>query len=414
MDKFNLPSVKGNLKYHTRWSEASLQPLIDELTDLFAENRIDCKMDIKIQGPTITRFGVIPASLKDGSKIIKLTPTYKALFRKNDIRVYRSQGHIMIDIPWQRDTVYLGDVLNCEEYANSWGLPIAIGLDLQKNCLIDDMTDIPTLLVTGGSSSILSEYLEGQLLSVLMRRTPQEVEFVLFSSGLLNLEAYTILPYCKVISGTSKEQTLLSDLYEDAQRRLDRFAEYHCDNIYDFNEAGGIMRHKFVMITEIEHLLRLSKLKTTEDLLRLAELAGPCGIHLLVASKTPSSLRPIRDAFPVRVCLRTDSASDSILIAERKGAEEFSKKGTLYYLDGHSAEAVIAQAGRVTPKEVRQVIQALSGNYINARRSSIFDEIDDSDPDDTDDYMPEDPLDINSDKETDITKKTWFWSKWFR
>lgn len=408
MAVFILPAVRDTLKYHTRWNEKSMQPYIDELMDLWAENNIEGVLDVSVQGPMMTRFGIVPDDMKSAGQIIKLESTYKVLFHQRGLHVYRRDGHIYIDVPWQRDTVYLGDLLDCEEYAHSQGLPVAIGMNLYRDCILDDMTDIPHLLVAGGAGSGLPEFLQGILLSVLLRCTPDDIDLYLCASHVLNFEEFSSLPYCHIVPTARKTLNMLEELSEEVDRRYAQFYRYGCHSIYQFNERGGIMRHRFIMITDYSLLTSLGKQASMAYLLRLAQLSGPCGIHLVVAAATPSSLRGLRESFPARVCMKVSSAADSYTILEQKGAEKLKRRGELYYLDGHDPEPLLLQAGSVTSREIHLVVDGLRANYINGRRQSIFEEIEEDVKTERDSPSAQNRTDERrADKES-------FWSRFFR
>ena len=72
IDEFVLPLTKDLLKYHTRWNERSLKPYTDELFDLWAENGVDGLLDTQLQGPTLTRFGIVPDDRRSADRIISL------------------------------------------------------------------------------------------------------------------------------------------------------------------------------------------------------------------------------------------------------------------------------------------------------------------------------------------------------
>ena len=377
MAEFTLPKPRNILRYHTRWNERPIQPYVDELIDLWAENDIEGVLDVTVQGPMMTRFGIRPANMRSASRIIKLKDTYRAVFRMKDIQVYRAEARVYIDIPWQRDKVWLGDLLCSDSYETGTGLPIAIGMNIYKDSIMHDLTDVPHLLIGSTSVGALTTFLQGVLLSLLMQTRPDDLDLYLCSSGNLRFEGFDSLPYCHVFPTGRKTLTMLSDLSEEIDRRFYQFSQYGCRNIYDYTERGGRMRHRVIMITEYTTIASLSKQTTMGYLLRLAEYAGPCGIHLILSSATPSSLRGIKDSFPARVCLQVEGASDSYVLIDQKGGEELRSKGSLYYLDGHGGEPVKLQGGIVTNREVRDVIYALQGNYSNVRRRSIFEELDD-------------------------------------
>jgi DNA segregation ATPase FtsK/SpoIIIE-like protein len=175
---------------------------------------------------------------------------------------------------------------------------------------------------------------------------------------------------------------MLSEMSREVERRSDLLYEARCRNIFQYNERGGSLRHKIIMITEYHRLFSSNKQAAMAYILRLSQLAGPCGIHLILASSNPTCLRGLKESFPARVCLKVRSASDSVALLDQKGAEALPRKGSLLYMDGRDPDPQMLQSGSVTTKEVRGIITALKSNYINIRKQSIFDEIEDEDPED--------------------------------
>jgi S-DNA-T family DNA segregation ATPase FtsK/SpoIIIE len=327
----------------------------------------------------MTRFGIIPSDNRSASRIMKLEPFYKKIFARRELRVYRSEGRILIDVPWRHDEVWLGDLLTSREYESSQGLPLAIGMNLYRECVTAELTYHPNLLVGGTPGSGITEFLQGLLLSILIRQTPEEVDLYLCSSSNLSFEECAGLPYCHVISSVRQIMAMLSDMSSEIDRRSELLYRSGCRDIYQYNERGGLMRHRIIMITEYASLGSLSKETAMGYLLRLTELSGPCGIHIILSSASPASLRGIKDSFPARVCLRVAGAGDSYVLIDQKGAENLKNRGALYYVSRHGSTPQLLQSGSLTNREVRDVLYALQGNYINARRRSIFDEIDEDD-----------------------------------
>ena len=382
MAVFVLPKTRELFKYHTRWNDQALNPYIDDLIDLWAENDVEGVLDVSIQGPMMTRFGIRPADMRSASRIIKLETAYRYIFRRKDIHVYRSDGRIYIDVPWQRDPVWLGDLLISPEFENSQGLPLAIGMNIYRECVLHDLTDIPHLLIGGSPSSGLDGFLEGLLMSILVHCTPDEVELYLCSSANLSLEGYAALPYCHVITTVRQTMAMLSEMSREVERRSDILYKARCRNIFQYNERGGNLKHRIIMISEYQRLFASNKQAAMAYLLRMTELAGPCGIHLIVASSTPSSLRGLKDSFPARACLKVANGADSTAVLDQKCAESLHHKGAVYFLDGHDPDPLYLQSGFITLKEVRGVLDALRSNYVNTRKRSIFEEIEDEDPED--------------------------------
>ena len=361
---FVLPLTKDLLKYHTRWNERSLKPYTDELFDLWAENGIDGLLDTQLQGPTLTRFGIIPDDRRSADRIIGLLPTYKAIFNRNDVQVYRADGHIYIDVPWQTDQVYLGDILTDGEFdrelSTPQGIPIAIGMDIYRQSYFEDLSQTPHLLVAGLGRTA---FLHGIIISLLLSHTPEEIELYLCGQRRSEFSRYSEIPYCQISSDPAEELELLEDLQAEVDRRYTALFESRCRTIYDFNRRAGLMKHLIVLIEEYSNLAAHGKKRTASLVTNLAEMSSACGIHVIVCSEKSVYFRDIRNSFPSRVCLRTDSIADSYVMIDRKGAEKLGKKGMLYYVDGTSQPPYLLQSGIVSVKEIRAVVSAILDNF---------------------------------------------------
>ncbi len=358
--EFILPRIKELLKYHTKWNERSLKPYTDELFDLWAENGIDGLLDTQLQGPTLTRFGIIPDDRRSADRIIGLLPTYKAIFNKSDIQVYRADGHIYIDVPWQSDQVYLGDILTDSEFARSGEIPVAIGMDIYRQSYFADLSRTPHLLVAGMGRTA---FLHGIIISLLLSHAPEEIELYLCGQRRSEFDRYGEIPYCQISSDPEEELELLEDLNSELDRRYTALYESRCRTIYDFNRRAGLMKHLVVIIEEYSNLASLGKRRAANLLERLSDMAADCGIHVIAASEKSVYFRQVRDSFMSRVCLRTDTVADSYVMVDRKGAEKLGKKGMLYYLDGTSQTPYLLQSGIVSNKEIRAVVSAVMNNF---------------------------------------------------
>ena len=363
-NEFVLPLTKDLLKYHTRWNERSLKPYTDELFDLWAENNVDGLLDTQLQGPTLTRFGIIPDDRRSADRIISLLPTYKAIFNRSDIQVYRADGHIYIDVPWQTDQVYLGDILTDSEFGDiqsiPQAIPVAIGMDIYRQSYYADLSRTPHLLVAGAGRTA---FLHGIIISLLLSHAPEEIELYLCGQRSSEFDRYSPVPYCQVSSDPEEEMELLEDLNAEVDRRYAALYDSRCRTIYDFNRKAGLMKHLIVFIEEYANLNAIGKRQAANLLTRLAEMSSACGIHVIAASEKSVYFRPIRESFPARVCLRTDTVADSYVMVDRKGAEKLGKKGMLYYLDGSSQTPYLLQSGMITTKEIRSVVTAIMDNF---------------------------------------------------
>ena len=317
INEFVLPLTKDLLKYHTKWNERSLKPYTDELFDLWAENGVDGLLDTQLQGPTLTRFGIIPDDRRSADRIVSLLPTYKAIFNRSDIQVYRADGHIYIDVPWQTDQVYLGDILLDNEFDEVQSLPqaipVAIGMDIYRQSYFADLSRTPHLLVAGAGRTA---FLHGIIISLLLSHAPEEIEIYLCGQRRSEFDRYDPIPYCQISSDPGEEMALLEDLNAEVDRRYAALYDSRCRTIYDFNRKAGMMKHLIVIIEEYANLNAIGKRQAANLLTRLAEMASSCGIHVIAASEKSVYFRPIRESFPARVCSSV-STPDTLSSSER-------------------------------------------------------------------------------------------------
>ena len=282
-NEFVLPLTKDLLKYHTRWNERSLKPYTDELFDLWAENNVDGLLDTQLQGPTLTRFGIIPDDRRSADRIISLLPTYKAIFNRSDIQVYRADGHIYIDVPWQTDQVYLGDILTDSEFGDiqsiPQAIPVAIGMDIYRQSYYADLSRTPHLLVAGAGRTA---FLHGIIISLLLSHAPEEIELYLCGQRRSEFDRYSPVPYCQVSSDPEEEMALLEDLNAEVDRRYAALYDSRCRTIYDFNRKAGLMKHLIVFIEEYANLNAIGKRQAAIDSFHeLGEVTADAIIHAL-------------------------------------------------------------------------------------------------------------------------------------
>ncbi len=360
MAEFVLPEVEDVLRYHTRWNTRRLQPYEEELFDLWEENGVRCKLEYSVQGPSMTRFAVTPESRTSARKISSLTEFYKSIFHRRDIIVYPNNGRIFIDVPWQNDTVYLGDLLRASYYQGSRGLACAGGMGIHRECVFVELTDSPHLLVGGSRPAELADYLHTAVLSILMNHTPEDIEMYLCGQGRYDFSAYEPLDHCRVVSDPIRMKGVLRTLNEELGHRRAALYESRCRTIYEFS---GEMPHLICVISEAAEVLSSDRSEMAETIRKIAERGPACGIHLILSSAKPAVLRPVRDWFPARISFQVSAMSDSYVLIDTKGAERLRGKGEFFYLDRYGSDPYILQSGEVSQAEIRRAVSAIAANF---------------------------------------------------
>ena len=362
MKQFVFPRIREVLRTHLKWTHRNLKPYTDEMKIIFEENRIDAQLVSQVQGPFMTRFEILPADAGSASRILQLRSTFRMVFRRSDLQIFRRDGRIFFDVPWQNDRIFLGDNLYCRDFVECRGIPIAVGMDLYRNRYINDLTDCPHLLTGGTGGSTRSDLLHGIMISVLLSCRPEDIEIYVLSGRGPDWARYRRLPYCHVENDAGTGLALLDELAFEMEKRQRMFASAGCDNIYEYCDRVQNTKPLFVLVTELEDLMDEGRRTCENALRRLASEAGACGIHLVLSSERPVIFRSLADEFPARLCLRVDNAADSLVMLDRRGAESL-KRGLLYYRPAGSQDPILLQYGTVTSSEIRRVVSALEVNF---------------------------------------------------
>ncbi len=369
MSEFVLPKISTTLRYHRKWAKRDLTPFITELLDIWEEYHISGELDVIVQGPALTRFGLRTDDVRSETRALKLKKEYRAVFARNDIKVYSTGERVYIEVPWTVDEIYLGDLLNNRTFQSSGGLPVAIGMDIGREFLLADLTETPNILVAGVPGCGISNFLNGIIMSLLLSHTRDEMELYLFGDRTTNFRLYSPLSHCHVFTEPRYISRVLNQLLLEVENRYNKFSLYGCLNIYEYTEKVGRMPHIFIFIEEYADVLHVSR-GVENMLLDLIEVSEDYGIHIITATHHPTSIRPIKDSFSVRACFHVNTVTQSHSVLGRKGAELLFEKYDFLFLDLIGRHIYRLHSALVTPHEIRKVVSALMENEKNALRQT--------------------------------------------
>ncbi len=359
MSEYTLPDYTGFLRYHTKWNRKNLGPYEEELFELFGENGIRCQKLVKLQGPAMTRFIVTPDSRADQKKLCGLKPYYKVIFERKDVTVYPHKGRTYIDVPWQSDAVWLGDLLVSESYTTSRGLPAAVGMSLSRKGIFVDLTDIatPHLLVSGSRSEGIGTFLHGLVLSLLLNHRPGDVSFWLCGDASVSFSQYSSLSNVRVCEDEPGTRKMIKDALSLIHRRLDLLARAGCESIYDYDRS---MDHIILVINDGDALLSHRRREISRILTDLLSFGPETGVHVIFHAEHPACAADLLDFFQAIACFRTASKEDSVFLLGSDLAWHLGGRGELYLLDGYHEEPRFLQGAGITFLEIKRAVQELS------------------------------------------------------
>jgi len=344
--------------------------------------------DIAIQriaatvGPTVTLYEIVPAPGVRISRIKNLEDDIALSLAALGIRIIApipGKGTIGIEVPnIRKSVVSMKTLLASEKFQTSkFSLPIAIGKKIDNENFIVDLASMPHLLMAGATGQGKSVGLNAILVSLLYKKHPSQLKFVLVDPKKVELSLYRVIEKHflaklpgeedAIITDTKKVINTLNALCIEMDNRYDLLKEAGCRNIKEYNEKFTARKlnpekgHQFLpfivlVVDEFADLIMTAGKEVEMPIARLAQLARAVGIHLIIATQRPSVniiTGTIKANFPARIAFKVSSKIDSRTILDAGGAEQLIGKGDM--LVSYNGEITRLQCAFVDTPEVDRV-----------------------------------------------------------
>ena len=333
-------------------------------------------------GPTITLYEIVPEAGIRISKIKNLEDDIALSLSALGIRIIApipGKGTIGIEVPNRKSTtVSMHSVISSKKFQESrMELPIAIGKTISNETFTVDLAKMPHLLMAGATGQGKSVGLNAVLTSLLYRKHPAEVKFVLVDPKKVELTLFNKierhylakLPDTEdaIITDTTKVINTLNSLCIEMDNRYDLLKTAMVRNIKEYNAKFKARKlnpengHKFLpyivlVIDEFADLIMTAGKEVETPIARLAQLARAIGIHLIVATQRPSVnviTGLIKANFPARIAFRVTSKIDSRTILDAPGADQLIGRGDMLYSGGNDITRL--QCAFVDTPEVEKI-----------------------------------------------------------
>lgn len=302
------------------------------------------------------------------SKAFKLTRDIKYATDNEETRVLNDGSKVVVEIPFKGSTVYFGDFMHDNQYKMLTSKTIVpIGQNANGHNVYADLAKMPHLLVAGTTGSGKSVFLNGIITSLLMRNTPNDLQLILIDPKMVEFKRFSNLHYAKYITDTQKAISVLSNLCNEMDRRYSVMASVGARDIDDYNKRNPKMPKIVLVIDEMADMMESSYKKSVEsNIVRLAQKARACGIHMVLATQRPTVKvisGQIKANIPCRVCLSVMSRTDSMVVLDQIGAEMLQGHGDMLYLDGmNNRKPQRLQGGYISDNEICNVVMDLRLN----------------------------------------------------
>ncbi|RYE13541.1 MAG: DNA translocase FtsK, partial [Sphingobacteriales bacterium] len=333
-------------------------------------------------GPTVTLYEIIPAPGVRISKIKNLEDDIALSLAALGIRIIApmpGKGTIGIEVPNQHpEMVSMRSVLATEKFQNTtMDLPIALGKTISNEIFIADLAKMPHLLVAGATGQGKSVGINAILVSLLYKRHPAELKFVLVDPKKVELTLFRKIERHflaklpgeadAIITDTKKVINTLNSLCIEMDQRYDLLKDAQVRNLKEYNakfvnrKIPNPEKHRFLpfivlIVDEFADLMMTAGKEVEVPIARLAQLARAVGIHLVIATQRPSVniiTGTIKANFPARLAFRVLSKIDSRTILDAGGADQLIGRGDMLLATGN--DIIRLQCAFVDTPEVEKI-----------------------------------------------------------
>ncbi|MGB0260724.1 MAG: DNA translocase FtsK 4TM domain-containing protein [Flavobacteriaceae bacterium] len=394
LKKFRFPSLELLKSYNQEGitiNESELEENKERIVDTLKNYKIGIAEIKATIGPTVTLYEIIPAAGVRISKIKNLEDDIALSLSALGIRIIApipGKGTIGIEVPNKKPTIVsFRSVVGSKTFQEAeMELPLAMGKTISNETFVVDLAKMPHLLMAGATGQGKSVGLNTILSSLLYKKHPSEIKFVLVDPKKVELTLFNKierhylarLPDVEDAIITDNRQTIntLNSLCVEMDNRYTMLKNAMCRNIKEYNarfkqrklnpnDGHAFLPYLVLIIDEFADLIMTAGKEVETPIARLAQLARAVGIHLIIATQRPSVnviTGVIKANFPARIAFRVTSRVDSRTILDSGGADQLIGRGDMLFTQGN--ELIRLQCAFVDTPEVEKITE-----YIGSQRA---------------------------------------------
>ncbi len=351
------------------------------------EFRLEVQVVAIETGPVITVFELKLAPGIKVSQIMSLTNDMARALRAPAVRVVApmpGKNTIGIEVPnLDKERVRVKELIRtAPAKAQNYAIPLYLGKDASGAPLIADLTTMPHLLIAGTTGSGKSVCVSSIIMSILLSRTPDEVNLILVDPKVVELAMFKDVPHliCPIVTEMTKAEGILDWAATKMDERYELLAEAGVKEIRAYNKLGEAgLRERMqiasdeemqripvhlpyivIVVDELADLMMTSAKEVEFYLCRLAQKSRAVGIHLIVSTQRPQAnvvTGLIKSNLPSRIAFRVSSRLDSRIVLDQNGGEVLMGQGDMLFLPPGSSKLVRAQGSYISDDELRAVVK---------------------------------------------------------
>ena len=337
-----------------------------KLEQTLADFRVSAKVIGVTRGPSVTRYELEPAPGVKVSSVVNLADDIALRLAAPGVRVEApipGKAAIGIEAPnITNDMVSFREIVDCEDVRkNPSKLCVGLGKDIEGKVITIDLAKMPHLLVAGTTGSGKSVCVNTLLAGIMYKARPDEVKLILVDPKVVELTNYNGIPHLlvPVVTDAKKAASALHWAVGEMERRYKSFADTRVRDIKAYNaQAEEKMPYIVIVIDEMSDLMMVAKADVEDAILRLAQKARACGIHMVLATQRPSVdviTGIVKANIPSRIAFAVSSLTDSRTILDMGGAEKLLGKGDMLFYPIGANKPSRVQGAFVSDEELNRV-----------------------------------------------------------
>lgn len=369
--------------------ESRLRDVGSLLEKTFADFGLKVKVVGIHTGPVVTQYEIALETGLRVSRVTSLSDDLALNLKVQSVRIVAplpGRNTVGIELPNERRAVVRLKELIAAASAKvtKSHLPLLLGKDSEGRPLVQDLADMPHLLIAGRTGTGKSVCLNSIILSLLLTRTPDECRLVMIDPKQVELAEYGKLPHLMhpVVTDNSKAEAILAWAVDKMEERYELMRRSRVRNIAGFNELGReeiLKRVKpvdehdrdmtpdrlpyiVIIVDEVGDLMMAMKKEVEGHIIRLAQKSRAAGIHLILTTQRPTVdviTGLIKSNLPARICFQVADRSNSRVVLDEVGAERLLGKGDMLFLQPNTSSIIRAQGSYASDQEILRIVSSL-------------------------------------------------------